>query len=245
MTRLTDASQARRRAASDEIGPTSSSSAPERVRAGAGRAGRRKASLQRLKVHGDRDVGALASHEGAIGGVQPLPADLSQCIGPSLWRGADVPLRSHSCVADGPKGTDDRLPGLRIQVSVHPDHARERRGDVQAASFVRPLGELGTPGVLGGPGPGGHDPAQVRDGERGCRLHEVALGLCKGLRIDLLCGHQHIHGRRGDLALLQSLAGGGICSSALACRTRREAADQVFRKRCASQEVSETCPSRA
>ena len=200
MTRLTEASQARRRAASEEIGPTSSSSAPEPG------VGRRPSRV--CKVHGDGDVGTLATHLRTIGPVQPLPADLTQGIGPSLRGGALVCCASHLPIAHGPKGGDDRLSGLGIEVAVHPDHARERRGDVQAPSFVRLLGELRTPGVLGGPAPGADDPSEVGDRQRGRRLHQVVLGLCKRLRIDLACGHQHIDGRRGDLAGLQSLAGG-------------------------------------
>ncbi len=199
MTRLTEASQARRRAASEEIGPTSSSSAPE---PGVGRRPSRVCRSTVTVTWGrsppTRGRSVLSSHC-----LQISPsASARRCGG----------VRTSSCdrtsgIADGPKGGDDRLPGLGIQVSVHPDHARERRGDVQASSFVRLIGELRTPGVLGGPAPGSDDPSEVWDRQRGCRLHEVVLGLCKGLRIDLVCGHQHIDGRRGDLAFLQSLAG--------------------------------------
>jgi len=73
MTLLTEASQAHRRAVSGEIGPASSNSqrAPDRA-------------LQRLQVHGDRDVGALPGHLGPIRPVQPLPTDIAESVGSAL-----------------------------------------------------------------------------------------------------------------------------------------------------------------
>jgi hypothetical protein len=48
--------------------------------------------LQRLSVHGHRDVGSLARHRGSIGEIQPPAADLPQGIGPPLGGGSLVGL---------------------------------------------------------------------------------------------------------------------------------------------------------
>jgi len=69
-------------------------------------------------------MGALSCHGGSVRAIQPLPADLPQGIGPALPRRARLArsARSHIGIDHCPKGGQQGLPRLGIEVSIYPHH---------------------------------------------------------------------------------------------------------------------------
>ncbi len=113
---------------------------------------------------------SLSSNGGTGCEVQPLTTDLSQGIGTSLGGGSLVFLsRSSLGVHHGSERRQQDLAGLRIKVPVHPHHACEGGGGVQAPTC--PELRLGVCTGLCGDrlAPVPHDP-----GEPGDRVHAGA-----------------------------------------------------------------------
>src|SRR5438132_3872088 len=103
-----------------------------------------------------------------VGTVQPLSADLSECVGATLGGAARV-----SCLPGLDLGLDhgfdrrdDGLACLWIERSVEADHAIECRGQMQAPHLLLPMRILEAFGTVEGLAPIDGGAAQVLGRER-------------------------------------------------------------------------------
>jgi hypothetical protein len=164
------------------------------------------ATLERVEVHRDRHVRALAADPGANRPVEPLPADLAERVGPPLRRRAAIIRRPRADlgVDDGTDRGDHGLTGLGVERPVDPDHPLEGGGEVEGASFARQLGVAQHCRAVQRLPPVGDRPPEVSFRERPRRLDEGRLRGCERVRVRLARMHEDPDGRAGQVAVSAS-----------------------------------------
>ena len=91
------------------------------------------------------EMRSLSRHGGTGTQIQPLTTHLPQGIGTALGGGSLLCLpRAALGIHHGPERRQQDLAGLRIEVSVHPHHAAEGGGGMQAPSCPKLRLGIGT-----------------------------------------------------------------------------------------------------
>ena len=201
--------------------------------------------LQRCEVDPDHGVRPLARDRRAVARIEPPPADLAERIGAPLARSSQVGsvVRADFGVHDRPKCADQRLPGLRIQVAVDPNHPRERRRHVDVPTLEREiLILLGSLKIRGLP-PVGEHTSKLGVGQRSaastsvCSLSANPSGHASRAATNRLTAAQDT----SPCANASAVA--GIPSTALAIRTCVAAANGATRCRAISHAEIDRKPS--
>jgi hypothetical protein len=135
--------------------------------------------IQGADVDEDVQVRALSGDHRPIGPIQPSAADHSERVGSALPGGSIVvglPGPSLS-VLDCPRGGDECLSGLGVEVAVDPDHAEHRPGDVQSPAFPFTLLPASDGLGLSRLSPVGHRRSKVAGIQRPRAMHQHRLRL--------------------------------------------------------------------
>ena len=141
-----------------------------------------------LQARGHGDVGPLPADLWPIRGIQPLPADFSQGVGPALAGSPPIlPIpRPDLAVRAAAQGGEHGLPAVGIQVPVDANHPEHRRRDVQPAPCPQGILSGGiVPPRFHPVAPVGHHPGQVPDGVAHRRFHQHLLGLAERVMVGL------------------------------------------------------------
>ncbi len=153
-----------------------------------------RATLERAEVHDHGDVWPLAGHLGSLRRAQPLPADLTQSVHPSL-RGRPMVVRilpAMSRLLVAAEGREHDFPGLRVELPIHPDDPEQRGRHLEPPLFAQPFGVLESLTPVELLAPVGHRVLELRRRKADRRLHQRRLRPSELRRVRMTCGDEHL-----------------------------------------------------
>jgi hypothetical protein len=117
-----------------------------------------------------------------------------------------VLLSAFGVLAISERGEHD-LTGLRIEVTVDPNHAQHRGRHLEVTLLTQMVGILQPLAPIELLAPMGHGVVELRCGEALRGFDQYSLRPLKLGRVRLASGHEHLHGGGGELAGAEGFPG--------------------------------------
>ena len=164
-----------------------------------------RATCQHPGVDREGDMGPFAADHRPVRAVEPLPADLAQCVCAPLRRRAVVLacVGSRLGIEDRAEGGQERFAGLGVEVTVDTDHPKVGRRSMEPPPGPGGIVASQVVSVVDLLAPEADDTLQVADRVDPGGLQKLRLGTVERRRVGLASGRQHLDGRHRDLSFLE------------------------------------------